>query len=79
MGHFSRECKDRKAGDEVRYSTYQQSQVEAGTSKAGSSKALVTVDDHVNWTVHEPDEASGLIKFLCWQAAIQRISMIKLP
>lgn len=22
MGHFSRECKDRKAGDEVRYSTY---------------------------------------------------------
>jgi hypothetical protein len=25
MGHFSRECKDRKTGDEVRYSTYQQS------------------------------------------------------
>lgn len=61
VGHFSRECKDRKAGDEVRYTTYQQNQKEAGTSKAVNSKALVTVDEHINLAAHEPDEddASG--------------------
>ena len=57
MGHFSRECKERKSGDEVRYGSYL---LESGTSKVTPSKALVNVDSHIDWTVHEPpkEEAS---------------------
>jgi hypothetical protein len=36
MGHFSRECNERKPGDEVRYGSYL---LESGTSKVGPSKA----------------------------------------
>ena len=56
-GHFSRECKERKPGDEVRYGSY----LEAGNTKAGTSKVLVSMDAQVNWEAHEPivEEASG--------------------
>ena len=43
-GHFSRECKDRKPGDEVRYGSY----LELGNTKPAPSKALVSMDTQVN-------------------------------
>ena len=54
MGHFSRECKDRKDDDDVRYSAYQQHQLEGG-----NSKAMVSLDQPINWKVHEAEDDNG--------------------
>ena len=55
MGHFSRECTEKKANDKTRYFAFKQKELESG-----QSKALVSVDSMIDWNEHESaDVESG--------------------
>lgn len=54
MGHFSRECTEKKADDKTRYSAYKQKELESG-----QSKALVSVDSMIDWNEHESTEVES--------------------
>ena len=55
MGHFARECTEKKADDNTRYFAYNLKEMESG-----ESKALVSVDSMIDWSDHEyADVESG--------------------